>query len=122
MVGAARQGLALARYLVENGASVVMNDRRSDDALASAKAQLANVDVTWVTGEHPLEILDGADLLCLSGGVPLDLELVKEAERRGIDLSNDSQIFLEEAPLPRCWGHRFGRQDDHHSFGWRDRP
>ena len=100
MIGAARQGLALVRYLVENGASVILNDQRSEDALASAREQLSDLDITWVIGSHPLEILDGADLVCLSGGVPLDLDLVEEAERRGIPLSNDSQIFLEEAPCP----------------------
>ena len=100
MVGAARQGLALVRHLAENGASVVLNDHRPDDALASAREELADLDITWVTGGHPLEILDGADLVCLSGGIPLDLELVEEAERRGIPLSNDSQIFIEEAPCP----------------------
>ena len=100
MVGAARQGLALVRHLAENGASVVLNDRRPDDGLVSAREELADLGITWVTGGHPLEILDGADLVCLSGGIPLDLELVEEAERRGIPLSNDSQIFIEEAPCP----------------------
>jgi UDP-N-acetylmuramoylalanine--D-glutamate ligase len=100
MIGAARQGLALVRYLAENGASVILNDRLSEEALVSAREELADLNITWVTGSHPLEILDGADLVCLSGGVPLDLELVEEAARRGIPLSNDSQIFLEEAPCP----------------------
>ena len=100
MIGAARQGLALVRYMAENGASVILNDLRSEEALASAREEIADLDITWATGSHPLEILDGADLVCLSGGVPLDMELVEEAERRGIPLSNDSQIFLEEAPCP----------------------
>lgn len=100
MIGAARQGLALVRYIAENGASVILNDLRSEEALASAREEIADLDITWVTGGHPHEILDGADLVCLSGGVPLDLEMVEEAERRGIPLSNDSQIFLEEAPCP----------------------
>jgi len=100
MIGAARQGLALSRYLAQKGAKVILNDRREDSLLGDAKQELADLDITWVTGAHPLEILAGADLVCLSGGVPLDLPLVLEAESRGIPLSNDSQIFLEEAPCP----------------------
>jgi len=100
MIGAARQGLALTRYLAEQGATVILNDQRSDDALADAKQDLVDLNITWVTGSHPIEILEGTDLVCLSGGVPLDLPLVQEAERQGIPLSNDSQIFLEEAPCP----------------------
>jgi len=100
MIGAARQGLALSRYLAQKGAKVILNDRREDDLLADARQELSDLDITWVTGGHPFEILDGANLVCLSGGVPLDLPLVLEAENRGIPLSNDSQFFLEEAPCP----------------------
>ena len=100
MIGAARQGLALSRYLAQKGAKVILNDRREDDLLVDARQELSDLEITWVTGGHPFEILDGTDLVCLSGGVPLDLPLVIEAENRGIPLSNDSQIFLEEAPCP----------------------
>jgi UDP-N-acetylmuramoylalanine--D-glutamate ligase len=100
MVGAARQGLALSRYLAMHGTSVVLNDRRPEEALADAREELADFDIAWVTGAHPTTILEGADLVCLSGGVPLDLPLVQEASRRNIPLSNDSQIFLDQAPCP----------------------
>jgi UDP-N-acetylmuramoylalanine--D-glutamate ligase len=100
MIGAARQGLALSRYLAEHGAAVVLNDSRPDEELKAAREALSGLDITWVTGGHPLSLLDDADMVCLSGGVPLDLPLVQEAENRRIPLSNDSQIFLEEAPCP----------------------
>jgi len=100
MVGAARQGLALSRYLAEHGASVILNDRRSEEALSTAREELADLEITWVTGDHPLNILECADLVCLSGGIPLDLPLVEEAVRKNIALSNDSQIFLDAAPCP----------------------
>ncbi|MBN1666860.1 MAG: UDP-N-acetylmuramoyl-L-alanine--D-glutamate ligase [Anaerolineales bacterium] len=98
ILGAARQGLALARYLCERGASVVLNDRRSAAELAAAQAELADLPLEWVLGEHPVELLDGIDLVCPSGGVPLTLPLLVAARQRGIPFSNDSQIFLEAAP------------------------
>ena len=100
IIGAARQGLALSRFLAQKGAEVILNDRRSDDELQGVRDELAPLKITWVTGSHPFELLDGADLLCLSGGVPLDLPIVQEALQLNIPLSNDSQIFLEEAPCP----------------------
>jgi UDP-N-acetylmuramoylalanine--D-glutamate ligase len=104
ILGVARQGIALAQYLVRHGAVVVVNDRRSDAELAAARQALAEEDaagrVTWVLGGHPSSALDGVDLVCVSGGVPLTLSLVQEAQQRGIGLSNDSQIFLEAAPCP----------------------
>ena len=97
ILGAARQGIALTRYLAQHGARVILNDRHSETELQTARAALADLEsqIRWVSGGHPLELLEGADLLCVSGGVPLTLRLVVEARQRGIPLSNDSQIFLE---------------------------
>jgi UDP-N-acetylmuramoylalanine--D-glutamate ligase len=98
ILGAARQGVALARWLARHGARVMLSDARSLDELASARAALADVNIEWVVGGHPLELLDHTDVLCLSGGVPLTLPIVQEAGRRGIPLSNDTQIFMEVVP------------------------
>jgi UDP-N-acetylmuramoylalanine--D-glutamate ligase len=98
ILGAARQGLALARWLARHGSNVTVSDSRHADALSAAQASLADVNVSWALGGHPLELLDTTDVLCLSGGVPLTLPIVQEAIKRGIPLSNDSQIFMEVAP------------------------
>ncbi len=98
ILGAARQGIALARWLSRHGSRVTLSDSRALEQLTSARESLADVDVTWVAGGHPLELLDGIDVLCLSGGVPLTLPIVQEAFKRGIPLSNDTQIFMEVAP------------------------
>ena len=60
--------------------------------------RLPNIQIDWALGGHPLELLDSTDVLCLSGGVPLTLPIVAEAVKRGIPLSNDSQIFMEVVP------------------------
>lgn len=98
IVGAARQGMALARYLVQRGAQVVLTDRRPAEELADSRQRLQDVPVRWVLGGHPLSLLEVADVLCLSGGVPLSIPLVQAALERGIPLSNDSQILLKETP------------------------
>lgn len=100
ILGAARQGTALARFFASRNARVTLNDRRPFESLTQARESLEDLSgrIHWVCGGHPLDLLDGTDLLCLSGGVPLDLPLVVEAQRRGIPLSNDSQIFMEITP------------------------
>ena len=98
ILGAARQGLALARWLALHGARVTLSDMRSEAELRLARESLAEYPLTWALGGHPLELLDSADMLCLSGGVPLTLPIVAEALKRGIPLSNDSQIFMEVVP------------------------
>ncbi len=98
ILGAARQGLALARWLSLHGARVTVSDMRSADDLRLVRESLAEYQINWALGGHPLELLDNADVLCLSGGVPLTLPIVAGALQRGIPLSNDSQIFMEVVP------------------------
>ena len=98
ILGAARQGLALARWLSLHGARVTVSDMRGADELRLARESLVEYQIDWALGGHPLDLLDSTDVLCLSGGVPLTLPIVVEAVGRGIPLSNDSQIFMEVAP------------------------
>jgi len=104
IIGAARQGLSLARFLAARGARVTLNDQHTpeqmDSVVQSFQAQPGAAGVTWVLGSHPLELLDDAQLVCVSGGVPLSLPIIAEARRRGLPLTNDSQIFMDEVQAP----------------------
>jgi UDP-N-acetylmuramoylalanine--D-glutamate ligase len=98
VVGVARQGMALARYLTSQGARVILTDQRQAVELMHEQEELADCVIEWALGGHPSSLLDFCDLVCLSGGVPLTIPFVIEAQARGIPVSNDSQIFLEAAP------------------------
>lgn len=110
VLGAARQGLALARFFLLRGAEVILNDGSSADRLQVSinkmeqwkqeHQQQITGNLHWVLGEHPISLLDACDALFVSGGVPLTLPIVKEAQQRGIPLTNDSQIFMEAVPCP----------------------
>jgi UDP-N-acetylmuramoylalanine--D-glutamate ligase len=78
IIGAARQGLALARFLSRQEAVVTLNDRRPPGEMQAVMADMAGYQVKWVLGDHPLSLLDDTDLVCLSGGVPLSLPIVQE--------------------------------------------
>lgn len=99
ILGLGRQGSALARWLVRQGAEVTVSDRQPAERLQGFLQTLEGLPIRYVLGEHPLSLLERCDLLCLSGGVPLDIPIVQEAIQRGIPLANDAQLFLE-----RCRG------------------
>jgi UDP-N-acetylmuramoylalanine--D-glutamate ligase len=99
IIGAARQGLALARYLAHHKAIVILNDRRTPDQLITEMKSLAGYDIIWALGGHSIDILDPRpDLVCVSGGVPLTNPIVVMAMNKNIHVSNDTQIFMEEVP------------------------
>ncbi|MFO7321553.1 MAG: UDP-N-acetylmuramoyl-L-alanine--D-glutamate ligase [Chloroflexota bacterium] len=98
IIGLARQGKALARWLPTRGASVVAADSKTAEQLKLNPDDYPGVQ--FMLGGNIEGFLDGMDLLCLSGGVPLDLPVVQAAVARGIPLSNDAQLFLERCPAP----------------------
>jgi UDP-N-acetylmuramoylalanine--D-glutamate ligase len=98
ILGSARQGQAAARWFTRHGAIVTLNDRRSTEEMTAARSALSDVAVNWVLGSHPVELLNTTDILCISGGVPLNNPLVVAALQRGIPLTNDTQVFMEQVP------------------------
>jgi UDP-N-acetylmuramoylalanine--D-glutamate ligase len=98
ILGLARQGKALARYFSEHGAEVIVSDLKQQDELPLD--ELSDLEIQFELGDHPQDLLEKADLLCLSGGIPADLPLAQQARLLGIRVANDSQIFLENSPAP----------------------
>jgi UDP-N-acetylmuramoylalanine--D-glutamate ligase len=70
IIGAARQGTALARYLVEHGARVILNDARTAGQLHSAREALADLPIQWALGGPPLSLLEGVDWSALRAVYP----------------------------------------------------
>lgn len=100
IVGLARQGSALARYFSARGDHVTVTDAQPASALQAEIETLKGLSIEYVLGGHPLSLLDGCDMVCLSGGVPPETPLGQEARRRGIALSNDSRLTLQQARAP----------------------
>lgn len=100
VLGFARQGKAVARYCARHGAKVIVSDMSPAENFADIRQELEGLPIEYVFGGHPPELLDGADLLCLSGGVPVDSPLAKLAIQKNVKLSNDAQLLLEASPAP----------------------
>lgn len=99
VVGLAREGTALARFLVERGAIVTVTDQQDRRTLRAQLTALAKLPINYCLGDHPPEIFE-ADILFLSPGVPFDGPLAQEARRRGIPLSSETRLFTRLCPAP----------------------
>jgi UDP-N-acetylmuramoylalanine--D-glutamate ligase len=100
VLGLAREGTALTRYLVQQGAQVTATDLKDRAALHKALEDLADLaPVCYVLGSHPPEVLD-CDVLFVSPGVPLDAPILVEARRRGVTLSSEARLFCRLCPAP----------------------
>lgn len=100
VVGLAREGTALTRFLAEHGVCVTVTDVKPEPTLASNMASLADLPVTYALGGHPLELLDDNNVVFVSPGVPLEIPLLVEARRRELPLSSETRLFTRLCPAP----------------------
>ncbi len=100
VLGLGRQGMAMARFFARRGVRVIASDTRDAETLAEQVKELQTLGVKLVLGGHPLAMLDDADLLAISGGVPLNIPIVQEAFRRQIPVVGDAELTLRYAPGP----------------------
>ncbi|MCZ7671625.1 MAG: hypothetical protein M5U34_33130 [Chloroflexi bacterium] len=88
----------MARFAAQAGARVTITDLRSAETLQPALADLSDLDIEFILGEHPMSLLNEADMVAISGGVPANAPLVQAARARNIPVTNDSQEFMKRAP------------------------
>lgn len=100
ILGMGRQGQALARFFVAEGANVAISDTAPAERLSEELNRLRGLPLSLDIGGHSPRLLEDCDLLCLSGGVRLQAPLVQKALRRGIRLTNDSLLTMQLAPCP----------------------
>ena len=98
IIGAAREGTALARYLVHCGAQVTLSDSKPAHALAKHLAG-TGPEVRLVLGALPTDLSD-VDVLFLSPGVPPSAEIVRRAREQGLPISSEPRLFTQLCPAP----------------------
>lgn len=78
VVGMARSGLAAARYLLRQGAVLVVNDSKSEEDLKGICQELESMgDVRFILGRNPnTDEVQDIDMAVVSPGVPLDLDYI----------------------------------------------
>lgn len=100
VIGLAREGTDLARFLVAEGAHVLVNDSRPAEKLADRLDELNGLPIQYVLGGHPESPTLDVDILYVSPGVPPELPLLQTARERGVRLSSGTQLFFERCPAP----------------------
>jgi UDP-N-acetylmuramoylalanine--D-glutamate ligase len=98
ILGLAREGTALARFLAEQGACVTVTDVKPVDALAERVSALADLPIRYALGGHPETLLEQTDIVFVSPGVPLEIPFLAEARRRGVPLSSETRLFTRLCP------------------------
>lgn len=72
VVGMARSGCAAARLLLRHGAQVMLIDQKPAEQLAAVTKEMEELGVTVKTNGQVEGVFDGADLIVISPGVPIN--------------------------------------------------
>lgn len=92
VIGAARSGIASARFLVQRGATVALNDRKPLSEWSAEAVALKTEGVGLVEGDPPSWLLDQIDLVVVSPGVPTKAIAIRYAERRGAEVIGEVEL------------------------------
>ncbi|RII28092.1 MAG: UDP-N-acetylmuramoyl-L-alanine--D-glutamate ligase [Geobacter sp.] len=106
VVGLARTGVSVARFLAGRGALVTVTDMKSEAALADHMAALAGIPIKWELGRHSDATFTGSDLVVVSPGVPMDLPQLESARQAGIEIISEIELASRfiTAPLVAITG------------------
>jgi UDP-N-acetylmuramoylalanine--D-glutamate ligase len=106
VVGLAKTGVAVTRFLAQAGALVTVTDMREEEALADVLAELSGLDITYELGRHVPYSFLMADLVVVSPGVPMDikpLEMARSQKRRVVSEVELASWFIK-APMVAITG------------------
>lgn len=92
IIGAARSGIACARFLTARGATVALNDRKPIEEWSPEATQLKNEGVGLMPGEVPMWLLDQVELVVMSPGVPTKIIPARYAERAGAEVIGEVEL------------------------------
>jgi UDP-N-acetylmuramoylalanine--D-glutamate ligase len=92
IIGAARSGIACARFLAERGAIVALNDRKPIDQWPVEAVALKLEGVGFVPGDVPMWLLDQVELVVMSPGVPSKVIPARYADRAGAEVIGEVEL------------------------------
>lgn len=92
VLGAARSGIACAKFLAARGATVALNDSKPIENWSAEALALKSDGVGCLPGEVPSWLLDQIDLVVISPGVPATAIPIRYAERAGAEVIGEVEL------------------------------
>ncbi len=92
VIGAARSGVAAARFLAARGAIVALNDRKAIEEWTDEARALKAEGVGLLAGDVPMWLMDQIELVVTSPGVPPKNIPVRYMDRAGAEVIGEVEL------------------------------
>ena len=96
--------IAAAKWLVAQGAKVLVTDRSPAEKLAASMKELEGLPIQYRLGEHRVEDFSSADLVVASPAIPPHNPFIAAARRAGVPVTTEIRLFIERCPAQRIVG------------------
>lgn len=99
VVGLARTGVSLVRFLAENGAKVTISDHKSKAELSHHLEQMEDLSIEFDLGGHTPKKFIEQNLIILSPGVSPQLKIFDYAKQNGVQVTGEFEFanwFIKE--------------------------
>lgn len=99
-------GAGVAEYFARRGASVVVTDLKSREALAESVERLAEYPIEWRLGVHEERDFVETDLVVKNPAVPPDAAWLRVAREHGVPIESEITLFFRfcRAPITAITG------------------
>ena len=91
-MGAARSGIACAKFLAQRGAIVALNDAKPFANWSEEARELKTQGIGCLPGDVPGWLLDQIELLVVSPGIPVKAIPLRYAERAGAEVIGEVEL------------------------------
>jgi UDP-N-acetylmuramoylalanine--D-glutamate ligase len=100
VVGLARTGASVARFLAERGAVVTVTDMKGETELDPYIAKLADLPIHYDLGGHSKDMFLSADMIVVSPGVPMNIAPLVSARKHGRQVLSEIELASAFIDVP----------------------
>ena len=97
-LGLQGSGMAAARYVAQQGATVRVTDMKSPEVLAPSVQALAGLPIEFILGRHREEDFLWADMVIRNPGVPHTSPYLRLAQEHGAQIEMEIALFFLACP------------------------
>jgi UDP-N-acetylmuramoylalanine--D-glutamate ligase len=90
--------IAAARWLIAQGARVLVTDQAPPEKLAESASQLRNLSIEFRLGEHREEDFTAVDLIVASPAIPPTSKFLQAARSAAVPITTEIRLFIERCP------------------------
>lgn len=93
-------GVGVVKFLVKNGAKVLVTDLKTKEKLKESVRKIENLPLKLILGKHRKKDFIDTDLIIKNPGVPNDSPYLKIAQEHRVPVDTDIGIFFQLCQVP----------------------